>query len=340
MVFVVERGRSTPSAVAGAPVVVTLARHAMATRFELVLVGTDESFLRAAGEEALDEIERLEGQLSRFRPESEISGINAHAAARPVPLEPRLFALLERAQALSEATDGAFDPTLAPLLECWSATTGERPDPARLAAARARVGIRAVSLDPIARTIRFPQAGMALDLGAIGKGYAIDRAVELLRQAGVAAALLHGGTSTAYGLGAPPGAAGWRVAVREPLGREGFVASVVLRDRALSVSAGHGRTLGSAGVAHVLDPRSGEPVTANLLAAVLAPSATDTDALSTALLVLGEAGLAGVVAAAGDGAALVVVRDGEGSPRVHALGWPGGEELPSHGAPGRATKGG
>jgi len=321
----VERGRSTPSAVVGAPIVVTLARHAMATRFELVLVGADEGYLRAAGEEALDEIERLEGQLSRFRPESEISGINAHAAERPVVMEPQLFALLERAQALAAATDGAFDPTMAPLWQCWNAAADERPAAAALAAARARVGIDGVILDPVARAIRFPCAGMALDLGAIGKGYAIDRAIGLLRQTGIAVALLHGGTSTAYGLGAPPGAAGWRVAVRDPVAGEGLLTSVVLRDRALSVSAGHGRRLGTAGdgVPHVIDPRSGEPVTANLLAAVVAPSATDADALSTALLVLGEAGLARIVDATGERGALVVARGGDGETRVHALGWPG-----------------
>src|SRR5437763_2712409 len=96
-----------------------LARHAMATRFELLLPGEDQVRLRAVGEEALDEIERVEAQLSFYRPSSEISNLNARAAREPVVVDPRLFRLLQRAQALSEATEGAFDITVAPWMCCW-----------------------------------------------------------------------------------------------------------------------------------------------------------------------------------------------------------------------------
>src|SRR5215475_5678068 len=99
--------------------VLTLARHAMATRFELVLPGNDQVALRAAGEEALDEIDRLEGQLSLYRPTSEIAHLNARAAQEPVRVTPSLFALLQRAQKLSNETRGAFDITIAPLVRCW-----------------------------------------------------------------------------------------------------------------------------------------------------------------------------------------------------------------------------
>ncbi|MBI3910728.1 MAG: FAD:protein FMN transferase [Armatimonadetes bacterium] len=291
--------------------VVTLARHAMATRFELALWGADPYFLRAAGEEALAEIERLEAQLSLYRPDSELSGINARAGQEAVPVEPRLFALLKEAAALSAATGGAFDPTIAPLLRCWGlaggnpggvGSGGRVPAPAELEEALARVGMPYVSLVEADRTVRFTRAGMLLDLGAIGKGYAIDAAIALLREAGVDAALLHGGTSTVYGLGAPPGEAGWRVAIRHPLQPERRLGFVCLRDAALSVSAGHGKSFTRQGrtYGHVLDPRSGRPVEGCLLAAVAGPAAAATDALSTALLVLGEPGLS-LVAAWGPG---------------------------------------
>src|SRR6476646_3756804 len=118
---------------------ITLARHAMATRFELVLHGHDPVRLRAAGEQALDEIDRLENQLSLYRPQSEIADVNRRAAVEPVKVTPRLFALLSRARTLSSQTGGAFDVTIAPLVECWGfmGGTGQLPDAQALAVARA-----------------------------------------------------------------------------------------------------------------------------------------------------------------------------------------------------------
>jgi FAD:protein FMN transferase len=272
----------------------------MATRFELVLCGDDPVFLRAAGEEALDEVARLEAQLSLYRPDSELSGINARAAHDAVTVEPRFFALLERIAALSAATDGAFDPTVAPLLRLWGLGGGARaedaacrvPDAAALAAARERVGMRHVVLDRETRTVRFARPGMGLDLGAVGKGYAVERAVAILREAGVDAALLHAGTSTIAAMGAPPGERAWSVAIRHPVDPERHLAYVRLCDRALSVSAPHGKSFiaDEARYGHVLDPRTGCPVQGALLAAVVSASATESDALSTALLALGAEG--------------------------------------------------
>lgn len=272
------------------------AREAMATRFEVVLPGSDRVRLQAAADEVLDEIERLEAQLSMYRASSDISGINAGAAAGPVLVEPLLFSFLQQALEICEATAGAFDPTLGPLLRAWGLTGGggEPGDEAAVEAARELTGYHRVTLDPAARTVAFEREGMRLDLGAIGKGYAIDRAIELLREAGFASALLHGGTSTVFGLGSPPGEDGWRVALRDPSREEGAaLGTVLLRDRALSVSAPHGKGFYREGrfIGHVLDPRTGQPASGALLAAVSHPSATFTDAVSTALLVLGPEGL-------------------------------------------------
>jgi thiamine biosynthesis lipoprotein len=285
----------------------------MATRFEIVLQGDNPVALRAAGEEALEEIDRLEAQLSLFRPSSELAHLNARAAFEPVRVSPSLFALLEQAQQLTAASEGAFDITIAPLVRCWGfmGGSGHRPAPAELAAARARVGMGLVELNRADRTVHFAREGMMLDLGAIGKGYAIERAAELLRDLGVTSALLHGGTSTVYGLGRPFEAECWRVAVVHPEGRAGTseravpaeiqaegrtgagtLAIVSLKDEALSVSAVWGKCFQAEGrtFGHILDPRTGEPATAAVLAAVASPSATATDALSTALLTLGPSG--------------------------------------------------
>ena len=285
---------------------VTLARNAMATRFEIVLHGEDAVRLRAAGEEAFNEIERLEGQLSLYRPSSEIARVNAWAAARPVKLSLPVFQLLRQAQQLSRETQGAFDITIAPLVRCWGfmGEGGRKPSAAEVEEARAKVGMEKLLLDDEDCAARFAVEGAMLDLGGIGKGYAIDCAAETLREAGVTSALLHGGTSTVYGLGSPPGTESWKVAIDGPAGRAP-VAVIELYDSALSVSAAWGKSFAADGqtFGHVLDPRTGWPAAAPgaaALAAVGLPSATETDAFSTALLVRGAEGhdsLAGLRAA-------------------------------------------
>ncbi len=276
---------------------VTLARRAMATRFEIVLHGESTARLQGAGEEALAEIDRLEAQLSIYRPTSELSRVNAHAACEPVRVSPPVFRLLEHARQLHDESGGAFDIAVAPLVRCWGfmGGSGALPYLDDLARARSVAGMKHVHLDSASLTVRFDADGVMLDLGAIGKGYAIDKAAEALREAGVTSALLHGGTSTVYGIGHPPGADAWNVAVDAPPGDSGlpaWVATVSLRDEALSVSAVWGKFFEHEGkdFGHVLDPRTGEPAADAVLAAVALPSATETDALSTALLVLGPAG--------------------------------------------------
>ncbi|MFN0066352.1 MAG: FAD:protein FMN transferase [Limisphaerales bacterium] len=292
-----------------------LARHAMATRFELVLHGESATRLRGAGEEALDEVTRLEAALSLYRSDSEISALNRAAAAGWVRVSPEVAALVARALTLAQATGGAFDPTVAPLIEAWGlrSGTGRVPSDEELAAARAAVGAHLVEADP-AGAVRFLRPGVRLDLGSIGKGYALDRAAVRLREAGVMSALLHGGTSSVVALGAPPGEEAWRVAVDveanfkfqisnpklppppdEPpstihdLPLTASPSVFALRDESLSVSAvwGKGFTADGRFRGHVLDPRTGRPVEVALLAAIGLPSATDSDALSTALLVRG-----------------------------------------------------
>jgi thiamine biosynthesis lipoprotein len=183
-------------------------------------------------------------------------------------------------------------------------SSGRLPSADEVAQARENVGMNLVQLDAEQRTVRFSREGVMLDLGAIGKGYAVERSVEVLRDAGVTSALLHGGTSTVYGFGRPPEAEEWLVAIEGPkTGRssEGLskapeagsaLAMVPLKDEALSVSAVWGKSFHEDGkeYGHVLDPRTGQSVADAVLAAVVLPSATETDAFSTALLTRGAEG--------------------------------------------------
>lgn len=271
----------------------------MATRFEIALHGSHPAALRAAAEEALDEIDRFEALLSIYRPSSPLSQLNAHAAHRPIQVEPRVFQFLTRARTLSALTHGAFDITAAPLFKAWGfiGGSGSTPPLESLATARTCVGWHHVHLDESNRTVQFDRPGVFLDPGAIGKGYALDRATELLREAGVESALFHGGTSTVCALGHPPHDDAWSIALptsttpspdSNPTNR-----ILRLRDASLSVSAVWGKSFESGGrvFGHVIDPRSGEPVLGSHWAAVITPGATESDALSTALLVLGPNGI-------------------------------------------------
>ena len=274
---------------------VALGLEAMATRFELLLAGDDPARLRAAGEEALREIERVEGLLSRYRPSTAIAAINAAAGGEPVRVDPRVLALLRRCAELTRLTDGAFDITIGPLLRAWGFVggSGRAADPEALARARDLVGMEWVELDAATSTVRLARAGMELDLGAVGKGYAIDCAIAVLEEHGVPRGLLHGGTSSVHVIGHVSARKPWRVAWRAP-GEADRLRTLTAAQPALSVSAPHGKAFVLDGrlMGHVLDPKTGEPAGQALSACVVGPSSTVCDALSTALLVNGSRGCA------------------------------------------------
>ncbi len=293
---------------------IRVSRRAMGTEFQVVLAGEDERHLEQAANLALDEVERLDRQLSLYRPESDLSAINAQAAEAPVRVEPGLFRLLERAAEITAATEGAFDVTVGSLMRCWGFFRGQGalPPPAKIAEALARVGMAHVEFDTEERTVRFDRPGIEIDLGAIGKGYAVDRMVALLRESGVESALVHGGYSTIYALGRPPEGEAWPLGIRHPFDAEQTLMPVPLRERALSTSGNYEQFFTFEGVvySHVLDPRTGRPAPGMLSASALTTSATDSDALSTAFFVLGaektkaycraRPGVAAVLVTAGD----------------------------------------
>jgi thiamine biosynthesis lipoprotein len=265
----------------GSPIV-RLGLDAMRTRFEIVLAGGDERRLRDAGEAALAEIDEAEARLSLFRRDSLLAHINRAAAHEVVRVDGETFGLLRLCREVWALSDGAFDPTVAGDMTRLGLHEGA-------AIAQAGVlgrGFDAVTLDEAACGVRFTRA-VALDLGGVAKGHALDLAGRVVREAGVEAALLHGGTSSVVAIGAPPGRAGWEVGIRGTEGREaGSMPRVVLRDRALGVSAHRGRRAG--GVTHVLDPRTGEPAGRSCeVAAVTARTGAMADAWSTAGLVAG-----------------------------------------------------
>lgn len=272
----------------------------MGTTFTVVAYGADAAHLAAVVGEVFEELDALDAQMSHYRPESELSGINREAAAREVLVEPALFRLLRESIKYSEATDGAFDITVGPLMKAWGFFRGSGRVPAdhELEEIRRRIGFRYVRLNEKARTIRFAVEGLEIDLGGIGKGYAVDRAVEILKSYGIERAMVASGTSSFYALGAPPGERAWPVKLRDPFEAEKVADLVWLRDFALSISGNYEKffTLEGRVYAHILDPRTGRPVEGMLATAVLASRATEADALSTAFFVLGPEGSGKILA--------------------------------------------
>jgi thiamine biosynthesis lipoprotein len=228
-------------------------------------------------------VHRLDRLLSNYLPDSEWSRMNRDAAHRPVRLSTELFDLLSACLEYSVESDGAFDITVGPLMRVWGFTRGEGalPRPADVSAARARVGYRQVRLDRASRTVRFDRAGVELDPGGIGKGYAVDRAVAVLRSEQVNVALVSAAGSSIYGMGVPPDQAdGWRITIRDPEDPNKSAAEVVLKDVAISTSGGYGKFFWAEGrtYPHLIDPRTGSPAQGTAAVSVLAPRAIDSEA--------------------------------------------------------------
>lgn len=272
-----------------------LGRGAMACQFEIFLNAGQYPHAAEAALEALDLVDRLEEQMTVFTDTSEISQINRFAAGRPAEVEPRLFQLLLRAAQLHRETDGALDITSGPLTRVWGFyhRAGSIPQAADLHEALGRVGSESLELDERAGTVRFLHPGMEINLGAIGKGYALDRVAELLLASGIGHFLWHGGQSSVLARGdcrpRSGGAGGWVVDVRHPLRPERSIVEICLRDRALGTSGAGTQFFRHGGrrYGHILDPRTGWPAEGVYSATVVTSNAADADALATALYVLG-----------------------------------------------------
>jgi len=263
-----------------------VSRAAMACRFEVTLPLEDQAGVSAA-RQALDEVDRLEDQLTIFRENSEVSFINREAATNPVRVEQSLFSLLLLCRELCRETGGAFDITSGRLSRCWGflRRQGRIPEPDEIEGARALIGGDKLLFDYESRAIRFARPGVEINLGSVGKGYALDRVAAVIRKS-VRAALLSAGSSSILAIG---GAKGWTVGVRHPGDKERRLAVAQLRDAALSTSGGEEQFFeyGGKRYGHIIDPRAGWPADRVASVTVIAQSAAVTDALATAFYVGG-----------------------------------------------------
>ncbi len=295
---------------------------AMGTVFEILIYGRDTRNLSAAARQALREIVSLDDQLSRWKSGSDISWINGHAAEEPVRVEPELFRLLLQSRRIGSETNGAFDITVAPLVRAWGfyRKQGRLPATEEIKSALEKTGMQHIRFDSRERTVFFDRPGIELDLGGIGKGYGVDRAVQFLKMNKVRAALVNSGTSTMYAMGLPPGQEAWRIGIRDPADEGKAIATVALRNGSVSTSGGPEKMfeIGGKSYSHILDPRTGFPAKGMVSATAIAPSATATDALATSFYVLGPEDTRKYGKAHGRVKA-VLVPQGDGSEKARVL---------------------
>lgn len=270
------------------PVMLRFARRAMATTFEVILP-FDTPSAHDSAQAALDEIDKLEAQLTVYRETSEVSRLNARAAYHPVRVEPNLFQLLRLAEQIHGDTEGAFDISVGALIKTWGfyRREGRVPTPGERAEVQDRIGMQHVELDRQRHTVAYRRRGLEINLGSIGKGYALDCAARIADAPNL---LIHGGHSSVLALGnETPSSSGWTVGLLDPERPQCRRGLLHLRNRAMATSAityqhieHEGRKLG-----HLLDPRTAWPADGMLSATVTAPTAAEADALATAFFILG-----------------------------------------------------
>jgi thiamine biosynthesis lipoprotein len=262
----------------------------MGTTFRIVLYASATEAARKAADAAFARIAALDGIMSDYKSDSELMRLTDRAGTGPVPVSNDLFAVLDHAQKIAQATDGAFDVTVGPYVQLWRRARRqvELPRPAQLAAARDRVGYRHLQLDRAGRTVTLTQPGMRLDLGGIAKGYALDAALAELKRHGITSALAVGGGDVVAGA-RPPNAAGWIIDVL-PFRADGPIEErLCLEHAAVSTSGEREQFVTIQGVrySHIVDPRTGLGLTGRNQATVVAPCGVLSDAWATACSVLG-----------------------------------------------------
>jgi thiamine biosynthesis lipoprotein len=267
----------------------TTTHPAMGTTYTLYLYSADATQAAVISDEVFDQIDASEQELSNYRDSSELSRINQNAAAAPVTTDAETMDFLEQSEHWSRFSDGAFDITVGQLMKAWGfyRHKGQIPPESEFARLRSVTGWQKMQLDPQARTVFFTTPGVELDPGGIGKGFAVDAAVRILRADQVSAALLSAGSSTLYALGSPPGSRGWRVVIPGPLPYKGTLSVVTLRDTSLSSADCSQKNFTVDGhlYCHIMDPKTLRPVEGRIQVSIIHPSATASDALSNVIFV-------------------------------------------------------
>jgi thiamine biosynthesis lipoprotein len=286
-------------------------KYAMGTVYEISAYDESPQHASAAIDAAFAEIVRLDEALSNYRPESELSRLNRDGHFHAVRVSPDLYRVIAESVKYSKVSGGKFDITVAPLVDMWKAAmrgghVASQEEQERL---RACVGYEKIELIPPG-SVEFHSPCMRIDVGSVGKGYAVDRAVEILRANGIKNALVDAGQSSIYGMGAPPGQRAWEVHLRDPSNL--VDPTVMLSENSVSTSEQTPPSLlGNETAGHIIDPENGKPLETKYALSIVAKTGTASDALSTTLLLVGPERGKAIVNDIPDAAAVWVAADGE-----------------------------
>lgn len=332
----VETPAAAGESEAPAPLFEVVKHEAMSTEFAFTIYArpgdTSTSDILHIAEEAFRAVDDLEARISRWRPDSQTTYINNHAAEGPVRAAPDIIDLLLCAKKAHADSGGAFDVTVGPLIKLWGFYKGEEnvPPEAEVRQALGRVGLDKVKVDRETCTVSFTQDGLLLDFGGIAKGLALDQAAEVLMSQGITCAVLHGGTSTVVAIGAPPNEKGWKVRIRDPYNTNEYIDEVLLRDESLSTSGSYEKFFEMDGkkYCHIFDPRTGRPVEGMLSATAIAPTGKESDALSTSFFVMGVERTFEYCRARPQVRAILIPDPGGGELRPVRIGFSAREESP------------
>lgn len=266
------------------------ARPLMGTIVEITVCHTDEQQARFILQEAFEEMARIEDMMSLYKEASEISKVNAQAYDKSVKLSEELFGLIQESIKYSQTTNGAFDVTVGPLMRLWPFYRNEiaLPSEQKIFEALQSVGADKLILDPKTKTARFKRPHMALDLGGIAKGYAVDRAIQVIKAEGVKCALVNAGGDL-YALGRKPDGRKWRMGVQHPRRPNDLICAFDIEDTAVATSGDYERFFIKNGkrYCHILDPHTGLPAAESVSVTIQAGNATQADTLATGVFVLG-----------------------------------------------------
>jgi thiamine biosynthesis lipoprotein len=282
----------------------------MGTRIYVELWHTDAAQGRAGLDAVMAEMHRIDRLMSHYKPDSQLSAINARAAKEPVVVDPELFELLRQSVRFSELTEGAFDITYASVGYLYDYRKHVRPTDAEIRKALPGVNFRNMLLDEKHHSVRFEKPGMRIDLGGIAKGYAVDRGIELLQKRGVQHAVVTAGGDTRIigdRFGRP-----WVIGIRHPDDEKKLVTRIPLVDTAMSTSGDYERYFDEDGVRyhHIIDPKSGRSASRVRSATILGPTAMETDGLSKTAFVLGPEKALEIIERMSDFDAVLVGPDG------------------------------
>jgi thiamine biosynthesis lipoprotein len=266
----------------------------MGATFSVVLYGSDQESVNQAIDAAFDEAHRLDKLLSNYKPASEWSRINREAAAGPIVVSSESFQLLSDCIEYSRASEGAFDVTVGPLMRAWGFFGGDHhvPPSDQIREALEMVGYHHIQLNGRKYTVHFDRPGVEIDPGGVGKGYAVDRMIEILRARGFRNTLVAASGSSIFGLGNPPEEPrGWPISIADPWDHRKDAGKVFLKDMSLSTSGSYEKSFRVAGhrYSHIMDPRRGVPAESAVQVTVIAPRAIDSEVWAKPYFIQGYA---------------------------------------------------